>query len=305
MHIFTRSWMCLSAGLLMLCFNAGIVGAHEAHDARIAHLEHQLEKMPDERSEETLALILSRADLHRRQMNWDAAMLDYLRVAESEPGNNLMMRGIALLHLDQREYEQAIDWSERLLKRDPNDAVAGLLLARALAGAGEYSKASTAYGEALTQLKHIKPEHYMEHAQIVVLSHSDAETTPRAIAILDSGAKSLGHPVSLHDAAYKLEIESGQHEAALRRVENILARNGSLLNWRMRRAELLLELKRPADAALGALCLIERIQQMPAHRRDSQAFQSIKHRSESLLIRSRAMNAITPSSSQFDSSLQC
>lgn len=56
-----------------------------------------------------------------------------------------------------------------------------------------------------------------------------------AIFVLDSGIGALGDLVSLHDRAYELGRSSVRHEAALRRVDSVLANNASLLNWRLRR----------------------------------------------------------------------
>jgi len=291
--------------LISLIFSVSIANAHEAHETRLQYLDHQLDQMSSGSSAEAIALLLHRADLQRRQRDWDAALLDYQHVAEKEPDNLVMMLGRVQLHIDQHQYLEALFWSNRILRLYPTHALAGLQQARALAGNGEVDKAAIAFERALNRFDKPRPEHYIELAQIITAARSTADSRRRAVAALDSGADVLGHPVSLHNSAYQLELKSGLREAALRRIEKIIAHNGSLLNWRLRRAELLLELERPTEAYSGVSCLIHRISQLPEQRRSSRAFQGLLQRSEGLLEDIHAMSGDVERSEKIDAIHEC
>ena len=270
---------------LVLCMNAN---AHESHNSRIQHLEHKLDQSVHSESAE---LLLLRADLHRRKKNWDAALHDYQVVAEKEPENPEMMLGRAQLHLDQRQFFTAIEWSTRLLGQQPDNALAGLHFARALAGMGQQETAILVFDRSIDKLSKPRPEHYIELAQIVNADGSNKQNIDRAVAILDKGAAALGNPVSLHNIAYQLELDSGKYDAALQRTEKVLARSSSLLNWRLQRSELLLETGRHGEARSELSCLINRIRQLPTQRRNSRAFVLMLQHGQDLLVRLNKIQA--------------
>lgn len=275
----------LYASLISLAFVVRGVDAHESHETRIQHLEKRLDQLPSSRTSESVALVLRRADLHRRQRDWGAALHDYQHVADAEPENIAMMLGRAQLHLDQHQYALAVFWSTRVLRLHPAHTRAELQHARALAGSGDNDAASIVFDRAINRLEKPRPEHYIEHANMLLAASGNPDPESRAVATLNRGAEALGHPISLHSFAYELERKSGKLDSALNRTDNVLARNGSLLNWRLQRSELLLELERPTDALDELHCLIHHIQQLPEQRRRSRAIQVMMQRSQDLVAR--------------------
>ena len=95
----------LTIGIVAILLCSNVAFAHESHDTQIQQLDNQLDAVASDDSKESIALILRRADLHRRQSNWDQALLDYQRIADLEPDNPAMLLGRAQLHLDRHEYE--------------------------------------------------------------------------------------------------------------------------------------------------------------------------------------------------------
>ena len=268
--------------LVLALLDISIATAHGSHERRLRQLEHQINQMP---AGEAVELLLQRADLHRRQNAWEAALHDYQSVASLEPDNIHMTLGRAQLHLDQQQFFIAIEWSSRALHLEPATTRAGLLHARALLGIGDFDSAAIVYGDAMGKLSQPRPEHYIELAQIVSADKGHPDSESRAIAVLDNGIHKLGNLVSLHEFAFQLELQEGDREAALRRIDKVLALNDSLLNWRMQRGELLLDLGHMADAREEALCLIYRIQQLPQQRRRSQVFADLMTRSQRIVER--------------------
>lgn len=303
--LFQLKLLLLCAILVSGLFSVTHANAHESHDTRLEALEKQLEQVSPDFPENSVELMLHRADLHRRQRDWDAALHDYQHVAQKEPDSTAMMLGRVQLHLDQQHYSQAIFWASRVLRKQPAHTLAELQYARALAGAGDNDAASIAFERAINRLDKPRPEHFIEQAQLLLENTSKSDSQSRAVAALDQGADTLGHPVSLHRAAFEIERNSGQDVAALIRIDKLLAQNGSLLNWRLQRAELLIELGRQSDALDELYCLTHKLQQLPDQRRLSDAFQELLQRSQSLLIPLRSKNADAASSGNTASASEC
>lgn len=278
---------------MCLCFVVCSANAHESLDARIQHLDTQLDGLPSDKSNNSVMLMLRRADLYRRQSDWDAALHDYQHVAETDPQNIGMMFGRAQLHLDQRRYLESLEWSARVLNLQPEHALAELLYARALVGIGQFDDASDAFEHAIERLAKPRPEHYIEHAQSLLENNRNQHARSRAIAVLDKGAQVLGDPISLHSLSVELERNSGQLDAALSRIDKVLARNGSLLNWRLRRSELLIELERHSQALIELHCVMQNIHQLPEQRRHSHAFQTLMQRSQNLVAQIKGKSTTT------------
>lgn len=271
--------------LVLALANVNFVGAHESHETRIQSLDQQLNQPLSGASSETTALLLERADLHRRAMNWNAALHDYEHVAAQEPSNLAMLLGRGQLHLDRHQYDEAVEWSRRVLHLYPNHANGAIQQARALAGISKFEEAAIVFNLALQQLDSVNPEHYVEQAKFMLAIKNRSDSIQRAIDVLDKGAYSLGHLVSLHERAYELEIESKNYEAALHRIDTMLNHNGSLLNWRLKRCELLLTLGRSSEAQIELSRMLDRIRQLPVHHRNSHAFQSMMQRGQDLMQR--------------------
>lgn len=300
-----RKPLLLRANLIILLFSISHANAHESHDIQLEALGKQLEQASSNAPASSVELLLRRADLNRRQRDWHAALHDYQHVAQKEPDSTAMMLGRVQLHLDQHQYSQAMFWSSRVLRKQPAHTMAELQYARALAGAGDNAAASIAFERAINRLDKPRPEHFIEQAQLLLGNTSKSDSESRAVAALDQGAEALGHPVSLHRAAFEIERNSGQDVAALIRVDKLLAQNGSLLNWRLQRAELLIEMGRLSGALDELYCLIHKIQQLPDQRRLSDAFQELLQRCQSLVEQLRSKNADTASSGKATSGSGC
>lgn len=267
---------------IVFCFVVCSANAHESHDARIQHLDTQLDQLPSGADDSSLSLLLRRADLHRRLGNWPASQHDYQHIAEVDSQNRDMLLGRAQLHLDQHQYAQSMRWSAKLMRLQADHEFAELLYARALVGAGEYSAASAAFENAIERLSKPRPEHYIEHARAILANEYNLHANSQAVAILDEGAQLLGHPISLHSFSVELERTSGLHHTALNRIDAVLERNRALVKWRLKRGSVLRQLHRPAEALHEMNCVIQTIEQLPEHRRRSDAMQTLVQRSREL-----------------------
>jgi len=149
-----------------------------------------------------------------------------------------------------------------------------MMHARAHTGLGNLSIVTGLYGRAIDLMENPKPAHYLEHANAVLKSRSD-NTAVQAIAIADAGAMRLNHPVSLHSFALEQEMQSEQFEAAVARIERVVAINPRLWTWHLKKAELLLSLQRIDEACATLKMLADDMQQLPPQRNNTPAIQSI------------------------------
>ncbi len=273
--------LCAKAALLLrtwafacLFFCSGVLHAHSAHDKEIHRLD-QLLQTADSTSPDVVQLLLRRADLHRRETIWNAALDDYETIATIQPDNPGMLLGITQLYLDQNNFLAASQWSGKLLKKQSNHIQALMMHARAHAGLGNLSIVTDLYGRAIDLMENPNPEHYLEYANAVLQSGSDG-TVAQAIAIVDAGAIKLNHPVSLHSFALEQEMQSELFAAAaLMRIERVLAINPRLWPWYLKKVELLLSLHRNDEACVALKMLEDDMQQLPPRRNNTPAMQSI------------------------------
>jgi len=269
-----KSWSAKRACAAVCCLLwAGVIFAHSDHDVEIDQLGHQLEES-SATDTDALSLLLRRADLHRQQAHWQAALADYRAVERIQVDNQRMLLGTAQLYMDQREFLAASQWSERLLSIESDHIQALLVQARAQTGLGNPQRATDTFARAIKLMETPTPEHFLEHAQIV-LQTSKENAAAEAIAIVDAGASRLGHPVSLHSFALERELEQGQELAAVERIEKVLARYPVLLLWQLHKAELLLSLQRADEACLTLKNVENKLQQLPPQRGKSRAMQAV------------------------------
>ncbi len=263
-----------SSALVFVLFASDLVHAHEAHDKEIHRLDLQLQQLDSTRTD-ALQVLLRRADLHRREKDWNAALVDYNAVATIQPDNSGMLLGMSQLHLDQNDFLAALRTSKQVLERQSNHIQALLLHARAKSGLGDNELVPDLYNRAINLMESPKPEHYIEHAHSVLQSKSDSAPID-AIAIVDIGAKRLNHPISLHSFALEQEIQSKQYAAAAARIDRVLAMHPRLWLWHIKRIELLKSLNRVEEVCSSIATLENELREVPLQRRRTQAMQSIQ-----------------------------
>ena len=264
----------LKAGIFAVALAwGGELLAHEAHDNEILRLDEQLQRL-NSTSHEAVNARLRRADLHRREQSWTDALTDYEAVVAIQPDNPGALLGLAQLYLDQTEFKKALRWSAQLLKQRPEHIRALLLQARAQSGLGNMQLASDLYARAIEHMEAPNPEHYLEHATAVLLTHSDSAVID-AIAIIDAGTERLNHPVSLHGFALEQELQFEKFSNAIERIDRVIALYPRLWSWHLKRAELLVSIDRIDEACIALNGVANDLEKLPPQRNQTPAIQSI------------------------------
>ena len=238
-------------------------GAHGEIHLLILELTRQIEAATNNPAR----LYLERGELQREHGLWEAAGPDYDRAAQLDPGLPGVDRCRAKLLADRGQLEEAQAMFGQALQRNPDDGECFVGRARVLVRLGQRQAAIADYWRGLERLREPQPEYVVELAQALTAEGQVAE----ALRALDDGIRKLGPIVPLQGYALELELGRKNNDAALARLETILARALRKESWFARRGDILLEAGRAVEArksyeaALAAVNRLPgRLQQGPA-----------------------------------------
>lgn len=191
---------------------AVIASAHPEKSAQIEAITARIQKEP-----ENAELYLHRADLHRQESQFELAMSDLATAARLKHDWPQLSLVRGQIQFDEGDWEKALRSVERFLSSETNHAPGLLLRARCQRQLGRHDLAVADYNLALKFFAQPNPDVYVERARIeAALGHFES-----AIAGLDEGIQRLGSLPGLESMAIQLERQSGQFDAAVRRIEEM------------------------------------------------------------------------------------
>lgn len=257
-------WLELVAVLILLALvQPESACAHGDLHLRILALTRQIETATNTPAR----LYLERGELQREHGEWKAASADYDRAAQLDPNLPGVDFCRAKLLADSGQLEAARTMFEQALQRSPADGECFVGRARVLLKLGQRQAAIADFQRGLERLPEPRPEDVLELARTLTTEGQVDE----ALRALDQGIRKLGPIVPLQGYAVDLELGRKNSDAALTRIETILARALRKESWLARRGDILLEAGRAAEArksyeaALAAVNrLPRRLQQGPA-----------------------------------------
>ena len=250
-----RSLALLAAALTAL---GSVAQAHPDLDV----LEHEAARELAQRPADP-ALNLQQAQVYRVAHAWDAALgaLDHAAAHGADPDEVGALRGQILLEAERPDAA----WVEldRVVARRPEALPVLYDRGRAALALGRQEDAARDFAAALTGMPQPRPEQVFVRRDLLLALGRRAE----AIRALDDGIAKLGPAASLHLAALDIEVELRRWDAALRRLDLLIALEPRNETWLVRRGDLLAAAGRPADARTAwadALAAIEK--RPPGHR---------------------------------------
>lgn len=256
-----------------LCGGPKPASAHGDLDGQIREVSKQIEKGA------TAALYLKRGELHHDHEDYVAALADYDHATLIDPELNaiLLSRGRTLFQAGRPQSARAA--LDLYLKKKPDHAEGFLLRGRVLASLGDHSDAVQDFDRNLALTPQPLPECFLERADaLVALGDKEA-----AVKGIDEGLGRLGNLVTLQAAVIAIELTRNGHDAALARVDRVMADLRRKETWLTRRGEILDaagrrdEARRAYEQALG---LIERL---PAQHRHTKPMLELEARLRQLL----------------------
>ncbi|MBK5295543.1 MAG: tetratricopeptide repeat protein [Vicinamibacteria bacterium] len=235
MRLIHASW-CLM--VLLLC--PPTATAHSDLHQQIVALTRAIAAAPTD-----ARLYLQRGELHRAHHAPRQARADYDRALALDPSLDAARLARARLLVEIGQAAKAGPDLDVFLARHPGHVNATLVRARALRERGELAGAAADYDTVLAAAP--DPDHGLERARLLGATGRDADRQ-QAVAGLDALMTSLGPIVTLELEAVALLATSGDYDDALARVERAIARSPRATVWRVRKADLLRQAGRTAEA---------------------------------------------------------
>jgi tetratricopeptide (TPR) repeat protein len=256
---------------------AEVAGAHTRSPVEADAADARVQSHPGD-----AGVWLARSRLRLRRGDAPGALADLERAGElgAEPAGFALEHGLALLAVGRAQ-----DAEERLrvfLEQQPRHVAARSSRARALVQLDRPEEAARELEHAIAWSEP-DPDLYLSRARALLAA--DGGDPSRALACLEQARVELGGLVSLESYALDLEQRDRRFEAALARVERLLADSRRRETWLVRRATILEESGRPGEAAQSLRSALLEIERLPRHRRSVPAIARLEARARLSLVR--------------------
>ncbi len=257
--------------------------AHDGAAERLARLSPRLEAA-HARGDASLvaALLLERAELHRIERSWRAALLDLAEAQRRDASLHRVDLARARVYFDSGDDRRASAAARTYLGVETDDVAGHALLAQALARSGDHAGAIAAFDAALLRSPRDPNLHFARAQQSFALGGDDRQ---RAIDGLDRGTTACGGALQLEELAVRFETELGATDAALRRVARLESGSPRPELWRARAVTLLERSGRFAESREAAVALLASIDRLPAATRAQFAMQRLRREVAAALVR--------------------
>jgi tetratricopeptide (TPR) repeat protein len=244
-----------------------IASAHGDLDVQIRLVSEQISKAP------SAALLLKRANLHHQHEDYPQALSDYDRAEQLDPTMSAIAfaRGRTLFESGQLALARTA--LNVFLTEAPTHPEALLLRARVLSGLQENAAAIRDFNRHFELAADPLPESYLERTAALVATGDKSG----GLAGLDEGIRRLGNLITLQSAAIALELQLGRPEAALARVDRIIASLDRKETWLARRGEILDTAGRQDEAQSDYRSALSAIERLPAHHRDAKPMRELQN----------------------------
>jgi predicted Zn-dependent protease len=239
-----------------VCVGACVLPAsgHGDLHERIEELSERLAATPND-----VELLLRRGDLYRQHKDYAAALRDLDRVERlgGREADVLLLRGRTLLGCGCGRAGEGVGALERFVEIRPDHGEGWLLLARARRAVGRRDESVAAYGRAIALMGAPGPGVYLERAEEIragaragggASPEQVTDATRAALAGIDEGIARLGPVVTLELRAAELEVELGRPDAAVGRIDAVMAQAARKEAWLARKAEILENAGRTGEA---------------------------------------------------------
>jgi tetratricopeptide (TPR) repeat protein len=256
---------------------APVAIAHGDLHEQIAAVTGRLQQQP------TAELFLKRGELHRAHAEHEAALADFDRAEQLKPALDAarLCRGLCLLQAGKpAEAREALN--EFLIRR-PEHAEGHAARARAQVRLKQFMEAAADFDRAIALTDEPKPDYFVERARALV----EASDFDRAIRGLDAGLKQLGALPTFESLAMEIELKVQRYDAALARVDRLIARSARKETWLERRGEILAQAGRPEEARHAFADALATLERLPDRIRNNAA-------TKELAARLRAVVSATP-----------
>jgi len=246
----------------LACLGPITVSGHATHEARIALIAEQLAQRPNDPE-----LHFQLAQVNCEHGDWEIALINLSVVEKLAPGTfpTPLVRAEALVV--GAKLPRAVVVLDAWIAAHPAHPGALLLRARTRTQLGAAEAALADYRAALAATPQAEPDLVQEVADALAAQGVAAE----AARILAQGIERLGPIVSLMSRALALELAAGEFDAALARIAILQATSPRPEPWMTRRAEILTQAGRAAEARAAWQALLTHLAALPPPQRAAHA----------------------------------
>lgn len=247
---------------------ASTVQAHGDVHERIEKLTQKFAQHP------TDEILVRRARLYLEEGHAEAARSDLIKALEFAPDRYESFYYLAQSYLMLKRHSEAAQAAEQFIAKADNDSARarGLTLqGDILMAAAKPLEAANVYMAALARTPEPDPEHYIKAADAF---HAAGKSD--ALEVLAEGIAKLGPLATLEERALAIEIDTRRYEAALNRIEQMLAANrrGAFLHHK--KGQVLATLNRSQESEQAFRAALAEIEGLPPQRRGTRAIQELE-----------------------------
>lgn len=257
--------------VFILLIGVACVFGHGDLHLQIVEITKEIEKSP-----KNAELYMRRAELHRAHYDFDASQADYDYVFGLEPKFPMLDLARGRMFLDANWPLSSKTALDRFLTQHPGHGEGLAIRARALVKLNRRLEAAQDFTGAIAKLTEGRPELFLERAQ--ALAAEGDQHVDEAIKGLDEGIQKMGPLVTLQLYAMDLETEHGRYDAALKRLEQMMAKAPRKETWLERRGNILRQAGKVAEARQSYEGALEAMKTLPPTRRNVPAMVELEKR---------------------------
>ena len=280
-------WLLLGFGLAALL--PMTAPAHEDLLLRISLLTERLHT-----NGPSAEVTFQRAEIYRLHQDWELSLRDYDSAAPGLTNEAEVDLGRALALVGWGKLLEARSVFDRVLQFNPTNALARLERARVLTQLNEPVLAVADYSQAILHQPNPRAGDYLERAQLQVAVFGPAV----ALKGLDEGLTRLGWTLTLQVLAVDCEVAGKNFDAALARLETILARSARQESWLARKGQILLKAGRLGEAKRAFETAMAIIKGLPPRLASSERVAALRTEIDASLAALRAAEETHPTSPQ-------
>ena len=260
--------LSLYAALIGLGLVRGVLAHGDLHE-QIEEISRRIRRAP------SAELFLKRGELHRAHQDFEPALADYDAAERRRPGMEavLFCRGRTLFEAGR--FAPARASLDRFLQAKPEHAEGYLMRARVNAALKDFGAAVKDFDRVIELAPGAGPDQFLERAQ----AQGAQGDFDGAIKVLDEAMLRIGPLFTLQAQAVEVERTRKSFDAALGRVDDILAQAQRKESWLMEKGAILEEAGRPEEAQRSYQAALAAIEALPPHLHATKATQEIESRS--------------------------
>jgi predicted Zn-dependent protease len=202
------------------------------------------------------ALYLQRGDLNAQHNDLIAADRDFRHAAQLSPDLKGLDCARGSLALAKGRLPEARAFFDRAVQANASDAEALVLRAKTLDELGERAAALADLNAALERIATPAPDLFLARSRL-------CSNSADAIRSLDEGIQRIGPVPSLLLRALMLEQKAGRTDAALARLDALIAESERKESWLKMRGDVLAKAQRPAEARQSYAAARDAIRRLP------------------------------------------